>query len=66
MGYYATDKKRSRIFTLKLNYFTDTELIDKLLSVDNVQGYIKQLICADIEKNREKKDGKAVDNQSND
>lgn len=66
MGYYATDKKRSRIFTLKLNYFTDTELIDKLLTVDNTQGYIKQLIRADIEKNREKKDGKAVDNRSND
>ncbi len=59
MGYYATDKKRSRIFTLKLNYFTDTELIDKLLSVDNVQGYIKQLIRADIEKNQqEKQEGK--------
>lgn len=59
MGYYATDKKRSRIFTLKLNYFTDTELIDKLLSVDNVQGYIKQLIRADIESSalrKEKKD----------
>ena len=66
MGYYATDKKRSRIFTLKLNYFTDTELIDKLLTVDNTQGYIKQLIRADIEKNREKKDGKAVDNRSSD
>lgn len=55
MGHYETDKKTARFFGLKLNYVTDKELIEKLLSVDNVQSYIKQLICADIEKNKQEK-----------
>lgn len=52
MGYYETDKKNSRFFGLKLNYATDKDLIDKLLSVDSIQSYLKQLIRADIESDK--------------
>ena len=35
-------------FHLKLNTKTDAEIIEKLKSVQNVQGYLKDLIKADI------------------
>lgn len=35
---------------LKLNKNTDVDIIEKLQSVDNKQGYIKELIRADIAK----------------
>lgn len=35
---------------LKLNNNTDADILAKLASVDNRQGYIKQLIRADINK----------------
>lgn len=44
-------KKVMRQVSLKLNMNQDKELIDKLDRVENVQGYIKALIRADIEKN---------------
>lgn len=44
-------KKVMRQVSLKLNMNQDKELIDKLDMVENVQGYIKALIRADIEKN---------------
>ena len=37
---------------LKLNNKTDAEIIDHLNGKENVQGYIKQLIRADIECSR--------------
>lgn len=43
------DKENTRTFSLKLNNKTDKSIIDKLLSVPNIQGYIKNLIQKDIE-----------------
>lgn len=40
-----------RQFKLMLNKQTDAEIIAKLESVDNIQGYIKSLIREDIAKN---------------
>lgn len=53
--YEYTDKYQKaniRRITVKLNRKTDQKLIEKIDSVDNVQGYIKSLIEADIEKGR--------------
>ena len=50
MGYYATDKKNSRFFGLKLNRTTDKELIDRLESQPNIQEYLKHLIREDMKK----------------
>ena len=44
----AYDKSNTRNISLKLNLKTDADILDKLKTVDNVQGYIKQLIRADI------------------
>lgn len=44
----AYDAKNTKQVKIKLNYNTDQDIIDKLESVDNKQGYIKQLIRADI------------------
>ena len=43
------DKKTARYFSLKLNKRTDERLIEKLESVDSIQGYIKSLVQKDIE-----------------
>lgn len=42
------DAANTRQFHLKLNRNTDYDVIDKLNSVPNMQGYIKQLIRADL------------------
>lgn len=42
------DKENTVQFRLKLNKKTDADVIEKLQSVDNKQGYIKDLIRADI------------------
>ena len=42
------DANNTKRIGLKLNKKTDAELIAKLESVPNVQGYIKALIMADI------------------
>ncbi len=47
------DKSNTQRFAIKLNKNTDKEIIDKLNSVDNKQGYIKKLIMDDITKNEE-------------
>lgn len=39
-------------FKLGLNKSTDADIIEKLDSVENKQGYIKELIRADIAKNK--------------
>ena len=40
--------KSSRFFSLKFNRATDADLIERLESVDSVNGYIRQLIREDI------------------
>lgn len=42
------DKKNTKVITMKLNKGTDADILSKLEGVKNVQGYIKQLIRADI------------------
>ena len=46
----AYDKANTKGLYIKLNLNTDTDILDKLATVDNVQGYIKKLIRADINK----------------
>ena len=41
----------TKAIPFRLNLNTDTDIFEKLSSVDNVQGYLKSLIRADIEKN---------------
>ena len=42
------DKNNTKQLMLKLNLKTDKDILDKLNSVDNKQGYIKKLIREDI------------------
>lgn len=42
------DEKNTKQIKVKLNYKTDADIIKKLDSTDNMQGYIKQLIRKDI------------------
>ena len=42
------DEKRTRQIKLKLNVGTDADILEKLDSVPNKQGYIKQLIRDDL------------------
>ena len=42
------DKKNTKQFMMKLNLKYDADIIDKLQSVKNRQGYIKDLIRNDI------------------
>lgn len=42
------DAKTKKGIYLKLNINTDADILEKLESVPNVQGYIKHLIRADI------------------
>lgn len=44
------DRENTIVVTMKLNLKTDADIIEKLESVDNKQGYIKGLIKADIAK----------------
>lgn len=50
MGSPAYDRENTRRINLKLNLKTDADIIQKLESVENIQGYLKQLIREDIEK----------------
>ena len=43
------DKKNCVQILMKLNRNTDSDILDKLESVDNKQGYIKSLIRKDLE-----------------
>ena len=38
------DKEKTRIFTIKLNYNTDADLINLMESRTNIQGFIKELL----------------------
>ena len=42
------DKENTVVVTMKLNKNQDADIIEKLNSVDNKQGYLKELIRADI------------------
>lgn len=42
------DKENTVVITMKLNKNQDADIIEKLNSVDNRQGYLKELIRADI------------------
>lgn len=42
------DKDNTLQFKLKLNKKTDKDIITRLSAADNIQGYIKELIRADI------------------
>lgn len=44
------DAKNTRQLHLKLNRRTDWDVLEKLDSVPSMQGYIKRLIRADLEK----------------
>lgn len=44
------DKANTRQFHLKLNRRTDGDVLEKLDSVPSKQGYIKELIRADLKK----------------
>lgn len=46
--YDEANRDKFRMIHLKLNRETDTDVIDKLEAVDSIQGYIKELIRADI------------------
>lgn len=40
--------KNTRMFTIRLNFNTDQDIIDKLEQVESMSGYIKKLIRQDI------------------
>lgn len=44
------DAKSTKQVKMKLNLNTDADIIQKLASISNIQGYIKDLIRADIKK----------------
>ena len=46
--YDEAHRKDFRIVNLKLNREADTDIIEKLEASGNIQGYIKNLIRADI------------------
>ena len=46
------DQNNTIQLRVKLNKKTDADIIEKVASLDNKQGYIKALIREDIEKNR--------------
>lgn len=45
---YKYDKNNTKRISLKLNLATDADILKKLESEKNVQGYIKKLIRSDI------------------
>ena len=47
------NKKNCTKFSLKFNNVNDKEIIEKLQSIGNKNDYIRQLVLADIEKNKQ-------------
>lgn len=47
--YDANNRSRFRVMTFKFNRETDADVLEKLASVDSMQGYIKDLIRKDIQ-----------------
>ena len=46
--YARYNERTARRYSLKLNINTDADVIEKLESVDSMQGYIKELIRKDL------------------
>ena len=46
------DRNNTQRISLKLNLKTDVDILEKLESVENKQGYIKDLIRKDIENSK--------------
>ena len=46
--YDEANKDKWRMIHLKLNKDTDADIIKKLESMDNIQGYIKELVRKDL------------------
>lgn len=44
------DKANTKQFVIKLNKIYDADIIEKLETVENRQGYIKELILADMKR----------------
>ena len=44
------DKSNTKMMSLKFNLQTDADILDRLASVPNKQGYIKELIRKDMSK----------------
>lgn len=54
MGSPTYDRENTTRINLKLNNRTDADIINRLQTVDNIQGYIKQLIREDMKKTASK------------
>lgn len=50
---YKYDKNNTKQYRLKLNVTHDRDIIERLDALTNKQGYIKDLIRADIAKHKE-------------
>lgn len=50
-NYDLNSKDKFKKLSFKLNRETDADVLDKLASVESMQGYIKELIRKDIENN---------------
>ena len=52
-GHAATNKahESTKTFLLRVSYNTEKQILDKLDSMENKNGYIKALILKDIEEN---------------
>ena len=46
----AWEKEHTKIINFRFNFNTDADILEKLNSVGNKQGYIKELIRNDIKK----------------
>lgn len=52
------DSKNRKSFAIKLNYNYDMDIIEKLDAVESMNGYIKQLIREDINREKAKREKK--------
>lgn len=50
-NYDINNKDKFKFINLKLNRDTDADVLEKLASVDSMQGYIKELIRKDLRHN---------------
>lgn len=50
--YDEANRDKFKIMSLKLNRETDADILERLAEVDNMQGYIKELIRSDIREKR--------------
>jgi len=54
VGSQAYNREHVKQIKLALNLKTDADIISRLQTVDNIQGYIKQLIREDMKKTASK------------